>query len=67
MSEPIARAVHNEEQSSPSLVTAVAVTHLTSPISAESNDVGVCRRCRREFRRPAGFFKKCTPFAFMRN
>ena len=56
MSEPIARAVRNEELSSPPLATVVAVTHLTSPISAESNDVGVCRRCRREFRRPAGCF-----------
>ena len=52
MREPVAQAVQNEDIP---VVTAVAVTQLSSPISAESNDVGICRRCRREFRRPAGF------------
>jgi hydrogenase maturation factor HypF (carbamoyltransferase family) len=64
MSEPIARAVRNEE--SPPLATVVAVAHLTSPISAKSNDVGVCRRCRREFRRPAGYIFMYS-YAFMRS
>ena len=66
MSEPIARAVCKEELSSPPLATVVAVTHHTSPISAESNDVGVCRRCRREFRRPAGYIFMYS-YAFMRS
>ena len=55
----MARAVQNEQLP---MVTAVAVV-TQSPISAESNDVGICRRCRREFRRSAGFISFTFPIS----
>lgn len=57
------------ESSSPKIATAVPVVSpaavrveaspyqpTNSPLSAESERFGVCRRCRREFERPPGEF-----------
>ena len=56
--EPIAQVVNLDNVNVSNEARVIAVVDSTqlynSPLSAESNEFGICRRCRREFRRTPG-------------